>query len=256
MSSLFDDQILGANNTPVIGERSPEHSSIDAIDSTPADHFIDNKSTESQSTENNSTASSIKTAVQELLKLGVLEAERKPNLYQTALTQQAAIDQILEPFDLAVKIDAVRGLALLVVAPAFAGDDDNDEWSHPLVRRQRLTLEQSLLVAILRQIYVLHEQEQGIGAGGALVHVDDLIPQVQVYLGDLGSDAREQKRLRTLLDHLKSHAGVSDINEQDQFIIRPIITHLADPASLTNLLQHFRTRAQGNSNTTAPEQDE
>jgi predicted transcriptional regulator len=252
MNSLFDDQIRGATNPSVIDKHSPEQSSAVASDSTTADYLTDNKSSENQS-----TATSIKTAVQELLKFGVLEAERKPNLYQITLTQQAAMDQILEPFDLAVKIDSVRGLAILVVAPTFVGDDDNDEWSHPLVRRQRLTLEQSLLVALLRQIYVLHEQEQGIGAGGALVHVDDLIPQVQVYLGDLGSDAREQKRLRTLLDHLKNHAVVSDINEQDQFLIRPIITHLADPASLTNLLQHFRTRAQGNHrNTAAPEQDE
>lgn len=252
MNSLFDDRMRGATNSSVIDEHNIEQSSAVASDSTTADHITDN-----QSSKNQSTTTSIKTTVQELLKFGILEAERKPNLYQITLTQQAAIDQILEPFDLAVKIDSVRGLAVLVVAQTFVRDDDNDEWSHPLVRRQRLTLEQLLLVALLRQMYVLHEQEQGIGAGGALVHVDDLIPQVQVYLGDLGSDAREQKRLRTLLDNLKSHAVVSDINEQDQFLIRPIITHLADPASLTNLLQHFRTRAQDNHrNTPASEQDE
>lgn len=249
MSGLFDDQILKAANQPAVDEQSFAHKLDNANDSTEqaSDQLIGSQGT--------ATASPIKIAVQELLKLGVLEAERKPNLYQTALTQQAVMNQILEPFDLALRIDDVRGLALLVVASTF-NCDDNDEWSHPLVRRQRLTLEQSLLVAILRQIYVLHEQEKGIGAGGAVVHVDDLVPQVQVYWGDLGSDAREQKRLRVLLDNLKSHGVVSDINEQDQFQIRPIITHLADPASLTNLLQHFRARVQGGRVTTASEQDE
>ena len=77
----------------------------------------------------------------------------------------------------------------------------------------------------------------------AQVHLDDLLPHVQLYLGDLGSDAREQKRLRNLLDNLKSHGLVSDVDEKDQFTIRPIITHLADPQSLQNLLLHFRQLA-------------
>ncbi len=250
MSGLFDDQILKAANQPAVDEQSSAYTLDTANDFTAlaSDQLIGSQGT--------ATASPIKIAVQELLKLGVLEAERKPNLYQTALTQQTVMNQILEPFDLALKIDDIRGLALLVVASTFECDDGSDEWSHPLVRRQRLTLEQSLLVAILRQIYVLHEQEKGIGAGAAVVHVDDLLPQVQVYWGDLGSDAREQKRLRVLLDNLKSHGVVSDINEQDQFLIRPIITHLADPASLTNLLQHFRTRVRSNRITASSEQDE
>ena len=194
------------------------------------------------------TASALKTAVQDLLKFGVLEAERKPNLYQLAVTQQEQINCILEPLDLRLKIDTVRGLAILLVAQGFSAENSladvsDDEWSHPLVRRQRFTLEQSLLVAILRQLFVLHEQESGIGTSAAQVHVDDLLPHVQLYLGDLGSDAREQKRLRNLLDNLKSHGLVSDVDEKDQFTIRPIITHLADPQSLQNLLLHFRQLA-------------
>lgn len=193
------------------------------------------------------TTSALKTAVQDLLKFGVLEAERKPNLYQLILTHHEQINRILEPLDLRLKVDAVRGMAFLLVAQGFVAEnaltDVDDEWSHPLVRRQRFTLEQSLLVAILRQLFVLHEQESGIGASAALVHLDDLLPHVQLYLGDLGSDAREQKRLRNLLDNLKSHGLVSDVDEKDQFTIRPIITHLADPQSLQNLLLHFRQLA-------------
>lgn len=193
------------------------------------------------------TASALKTAVQDLLKFGVLEAERKPNLYQLILTHHEQINRILEPLDLRLKVDAVRGMVFLLVAQGFVAEnalaDVDDEWSHPLVRRQRFTLEQSLLVAILRQLFVLHEQESGIGASAALVHLDDLLPHVQLYLGDLGSDAREQKRFRNLLDNLKSHGLVSDVDEKDQFTIRPIITHLADPQSLQNLLLHFRQLA-------------
>lgn len=190
------------------------------------------------------TARILKTAAQELLKSGLLDADRKPNLYQTAISQTQAINQILEPFDLRLQVDDVRGLAFLAVAqPVFGGDDD--EWTHPLVRRQRLNLEQSLMVAILRQHFVAHEQEAGLGASEARVELDELLPQLQLYLGETGSDVREQKRLRNLLENLKNHGIVSEVDAQDQVTIRPIITHLANPENLKNLLQHFRQQASG-----------
>lgn len=195
------------------------------------------------------TASNLKATVQELLKYGLLEADRKPNLYQVAISQTAAINRILEPLDLRLKVDDVRGLAFLVVSEQLfrEGDDNDDEWSHPLVRRQRLNMEQSLLIAILRQHFIAHEQEAGLGAGEAVVELDELLPQLQLYLGDTGSDARDQKRLRNLLENLKNHGIVSDIDANDQVVIRPIITHLANPENLQNLLSHFRKLA-GHSN--------
>ncbi len=185
------------------------------------------------------TSREVKDACQELLKFGLLEAARKPNLYRTAATQTAAVNRILEPLDLALKIDDIRGLAYLIVAqPIFAQGDD--EWSHPLVRRQRLTLEQSLVVALLRQHYLVHEQERGVGAADAPMAVEDLVPQLQLYLGNLGSDMREVQRARTLLEKLKGHGLVSDVDQQDQFVIRPIIVHLANPENLQGLLASLR----------------
>ncbi|MFG9942014.1 hypothetical protein ACG3RN_11645 [Pseudomonas aeruginosa] len=45
-----------------------------------------------------------------------------------------------------------------------------------------------------------YEQESGTGASQASVVVDELIPQLQVYLGELGSEANERNRIITLLD--------------------------------------------------------
>ena len=75
------------------------------------------------------------------------------------------------------------------------------------------------------------------------MELDELLPQLQLYLGDTGSDTRDQKRLRSLLDNLKSHGIVSDIDANDQVVVRPIITHLANPENLQNLLHHFRQMA-------------
>ncbi len=182
----------------------------------------------------------VKDAFQELLKFGFLETARKPNLYQIAATGPAQINAILEPLDLALRIDDVRGLAFVVVAASFVTDTQDDEWSHPLIRRQRLTLEQSLLVALLRQHYLVHEQEQGIGAQEAPVLVEEVASQLQLYLGNLGSDIRELQRARNLLEKLKPHGIVSEVDQHDQFLIRPIIVHLANPENLQGLLQALK----------------
>jgi hypothetical protein len=112
-----------------------------------------------------------------------------------------------------------------------------------LVRQQRLNLEQSLLIAILRQHFVAHEQEAGLGAADAVVALEDVLPQVQMYLGHLGSDSPEHKWLRNLLEQLKGYGLVSEVDRLEQFSIRPIIAHLANPEDLANLLHAFRREA-------------
>lgn len=230
MSNIFDD-MTGSDG---------EERSEDAADEVSTDHATADAPSVSY------TSREIKGATQELLKFGLLEADRKPNLYRTVMTHHARIDEVLEPLDLRLRIDDVRGLAFLTVAGDLfekteaSADESEDEWSHPLVRRQRLTLEQSLLVAILRQMYLAHEQEAGVGASGATASLDELSSSLQLYVGSSGSDARDEKRLRTLLEALRAHGIVSEVDEKDQVNIRPIITHLASPESLLALVEHFR----------------
>lgn len=190
------------------------------------------------------TPRQVKDVALELLKYGLLEEQRKPNLYRTALAEHEALGRVLEPLDLAMRVDEIRGLAYVVVADQVF-DGAEGEWSHPLVRRQRLNLEQSLLIAILRQQFVAHEQQAGVGSTEALVALEDLLPQLQLYLGDLGSDAQEEKRLRNLLEQLKVHGIVSEPDEHNRVAIRPIIAHLASPENLQSLLSAFRREASG-----------
>ncbi|MGQ7848315.1 DUF4194 domain-containing protein [Granulosicoccus sp. 3-233] len=209
----------------------------------------DTSSTDSDDTR---TPRQVREVAKELTRYGLIEAARKPNLYRVLQNQQQALATILEPLDLALAIDDIRGLAFVTVRTDAADDgqssdveEDPDDWSHPLVRRQRLTLEQSLLVAILRQHFVAHEQEAGIGADDARVAIDELIPQFQIYLGDPGSEARERTRMLTLLDQLKGQGLVSEPDTHERVTIRPIIAHLASPENLQHLLSWLRQRRTG-----------
>lgn len=186
------------------------------------------------------TPSALRRAVQELLKYGLLEQSTKPHLFRQITTQTSRVDMLLEPLDLCVKVDDHRGMAFVAIAATYQPDGgDEDEWTHPLVRRQRLQLDQSLLLAILRREFLQREQESGLGTP-VQVLVDSLLPQLEIYLGSTGSDMQERKRLMNLLENLRGHGVVSEVDTQDRFTIRPMIVHLANPENLQTLLQRLR----------------
>lgn len=220
------------------------------------DGLLEGQSTQLADAEMHRTERRLREASQELLRFGLLEESQKPNLYKIAVRELAALNAILEPFDLFAAVDDVRGLVFLKVLKQEAVDDPDEEWSHPLVRKQRLTLEQSLLVAILRQYFIACEQEAGTGASQAMVAVDELIPQMQVYLGEQGSEARERTRMLKLLDQLKDHGLVSEPDKNERVTIRPIIAHLANPENLQVLLNWLKNRVAVVSDSTEQENEE
>jgi Cdc6-like AAA superfamily ATPase len=193
----------------------------------------------------------VRSAVQELLRGGYLEESVKADVFRHIIVHQRQIIDVLDPLDLTLKLDTVRGIAVICVRQEDSRESDsavdlNDEWTHPLVRRQRMTLEQSLLVAILRQTFVLHEQEMGIGGSqSAKIAIDDLLPQYLTYVEDSGSDARNETRLTQLLEQLKGYGIVSGIDANQEVIISPLIAYLADPASLTALLRTMQEHTEG-----------
>lgn len=227
MAGFFDKLI----NRSVTANTGSESSSLDEE---VAEALVEENATSSETR----TLKKIREATQELLKYGLLEEASKPNLYRVVLTHPEEVTCILEPLDLDIGIDEIRGL--LYVKVRLDETPEQDEWSHPLVRRQRLNLEQSLLVAILRQHFVAWEQESGTGASQAQIAIDDLLPQLQIYLGDPGSESKERTRLLTLLDQLKGHGLVTSPDAHERIVIRPIIAHLADPINLQALLAWLR----------------
>ena len=204
-----------------------------------------NSVSEMEIASNSATPFDVKEATQELLKFGFIEESRKSSLFQKAMIHRKAVLTALEPLDLTFQIDSYRGIAFLKVGKSTLSDsgEKGQEWSHPLVRRHRLTLEQSLVIAILRQMFMAVEQEVGVGEGAIKIAVDDLLPQFLTYFEDSGSDAKNESRLLNILDQLKTHGIVSEVDKNQELIIRPLIAHVADPASLNSLLNSLQKRS-------------
>lgn len=182
------------------------------------------------------TAREVKNTVQDLLKYGYIESSQKPALFNGAMRLRNEVNAALDPLDLNMKLDELRGLAILRVVES----DESEAWEHPLVRRQRLTLEQSFLVAVLRQFYYIQEQENGIGTGAIRVPLDDVLSQVNAFFGDSGSDAKNHQRVLGILDKLKDHGIVFDPDKHGYITIRPLIAYLTNVETLTALLQTYR----------------
>jgi len=234
MESIFD-QLTSANAKDQPEEKSHPDGMV---------HAEAEENTETQTTTpHHHTLNQIKEVSQQLLKHGLLESTTKQSLFQTAVTNHSKINEILEPLDLVLEIDDIRGLAFVVVANVIGNEEEDEQWSHPLVRRQRLNMEQSLLIAILRKYFIAHELEAGIGDNKAVIHLDELLPELNAYLGELGSEMREDKRLRNLLEQLKNYGIVTDINEHEQIMIRPLIAHVANPENLKNLLDAIKRKS-------------
>lgn len=181
----------------------------------------------------------IREVVQKLFKNGDIEEVEDPGLYRAAVANAELVERILEPFDLNIQLDELRGLAFITVRQE--PNDTADGWTHPLVRRLTYTLEQTLLIALLRQHLIAFEMESGVGAGVAQMTVDDVVTQLHAYLGEPGSDLKDRGRATSLLEQLKNHHLVTTIDSKDRFTIRPLIAHVANPENLTTLIRWLET---------------
>lgn len=184
-----------------------------------------------------------KQALQEILKYGHLSQAQKPVLYQALVSNVASVNDYLSVIDFRLQIDGVRGLAFLIVYQNQEFDNDVvpmlDGWAHPLVRRQRLTLQQSLVLAILRQRFMELEQQYGIGYADTYMSLNELNKQFFIYHESSGSESQDNERVMTLVRQLAEHGLVAI--DKHQLLISPLIVHLLNPENLIELLKQYQS---------------
>lgn len=225
MTSIFDELTGKAGDQEELSENVEQERELEDLDIDVLDVEDDDQR----------TPRVIREVVQELFKHGFIEEADYGRLYRVALANTELIDQIFEPFDLNVQFDEVRGLVFVRVLhePGVIVEG----WTHPLIRHYPFTLEQTLLIAVLRQYLIECEMENGIGSTIPQMTVDDVITHLRAYLGENGADFKDRKRAVRLLLHLRKHHLISMNEHSDRFTIRPLIAHVANPENLTALLQ-------------------
>lgn len=191
------------------------------------------------------TDPAIRSVVLDLLKHGFIEQEEKPLPYMDAKRWEHEVNTILEPLELQMKVDDMRGLLILIVLQSKDSVYKIDEaWSHPLIKRRRFTLEQSLLVALLRRYLLVSEQDQGTGMNAIKVSLDDLVNEMTRFTGDSGSDQKNERRVTECISKLKEHGIVTEPDKHSEITVRPLIKYLADPDNLQALLAQYEKVAE------------
>jgi hypothetical protein len=191
------------------------------------------------------TDPAVRAVVLDLLKHGFIEEEEKPLVYRDARRCEDQLNKVLEPLELMMRVDDLRGLLILMVLESSDSVYKIDEaWSHPLIRRRRFTLEQSLVLALLRRHYLVSEQDRGVGMQSVKVHLEDLVNEVISFIGDSGSDQKNQRKVLELLKNLKDHGIVTEVDKHDELVVRPLIKYLADPENLKALLRQYQQTAE------------
>ena len=69
----------------------------------------------------------LRRAVQELLKNGVLEHSAKPKMFSQIANDTARVNAQLEPLDLEVRVDDVRGLAFVAIASSYQPEGEDED---------------------------------------------------------------------------------------------------------------------------------
>lgn len=124
MSNVFDQRVNQQaaqqaeyeipENIAARADSTPNHASFASEMLVGGFHLADSE---------NLTPPAIKSAVQELLRTGVVEAEERPKVYEVLRQRPREIAQALEPLDLQCRLDEVRGLAYLSVGRSYAGSE-------------------------------------------------------------------------------------------------------------------------------------
>ena len=66
----------------------------------------------------------------------------------------------------------------------------------------------------------IHDALMHYRGRGFQIAIDDLLPQLQIYLGDPGSESKERTRLLTLVDQLKGHGLVTSPDAHERIVDR------------------------------------
>lgn len=183
-------------------------------------------------------------AVVELMRQGVVMADRRRLVFDALCRHQALIRDHLADLYLRLQIDETAGLALLLQGePEPEPNTEGDEEDAPaLISRRLLTLYDTLLLLVLRRHYLDRET-----AGDTRISID--IDQIQErlipFLPLTASQAQDRKRLNGAIDLMKKRRILAAIRGEDQRLeITPVIRYVVSAEMLEQLLLEYRRIAQ------------
>lgn len=176
---------------------------------------------------------------------GITHREDDEPLWQALLDHQARIREYVLVMGLELVLDEAEGYAYLRQRP-------QEEGSHALPRlvpRRPLAYPVSLLLALLRKR--LAEFDARSGDARLVLHRDEIVELVRIFLPDTGNEARQLDKIDA---HIKKVVELGFLrplrNAEEQFEVQRILKSYVDAQWLHDFearLAAYRAQAQGGS---------
>lgn len=179
-------------------------------------------------------------ALQRLISSGVIYESRHSELYQALLANKSQIRSTLRELGLRMTVDDSFGLIILRLP--VSDDIEEDEGAHPLVRRRRLTLLDSLVALVLRDHYMTREN---VGDRTVVIDVEQLEDALRAFLPIFGSETILRKRITGAIKRFKDYNILASLPGSDnEFEVTPVIRIVVNADMLQGLRAEFEALAR------------
>jgi len=180
-----------------------------------------------------------------LLARGYVMIRTKPEFYASLLANDKAVLSVLIDLNLTMQVDHAAGLVALRSLAGTAeeeGEGEDDEDKTVLIRRQRLSQFQSIIVLILRR----HHRDRSLAGDSVITMEIEQIEQALVpFMHLTQSQTREDKRLNGALALCKKHGLILNVRgDESRIEISPLIRLVVDLNWLDTLLTKFKEMAE------------
>lgn len=178
-------------------------------------------------------------AMQKLIARGVIYESRHEADYRVLVNDAEQVSGVLEELSLRMSIDREVGVILLRLPDDYLeGEEEGEEGSHPLVRRRRMTLFDSLTAVVLRKHY---RERELTGEQRVRIDIEQLEQGLVPFLPLMGSEEIFRKHLRGVVDRFKDlNLLLSVRGSKTEFEIAPVIRVVVNAEWIESLVKEFQ----------------
>jgi len=175
------------------------------------------------------------------MRWGTILADQKPILFEQVCRYQKLIESQLKNLYLRMLLDEKAGVAMLL-QQEIAGDGDQNDDIYTLITRRTLSLNDTLLLLVLRKFY---QQRESTGETRIIVDIERIEAYLTPFLA-LSNHSRADKRsLSSALKKMVERKIISPVRgEEGRYEITPVIRYVVNAEFLEKLLSEYTTLAE------------
>ncbi len=186
-----------------------------------------------------------KRALVNLMRMGSIIATQKPKLFEQICRHEELIQAHLSDMYLRLLLDEKAGVAL-VLQQEIIGDGGEEDDIYTLITPRTLTLNDSLLLLVLRKYY---QDREAAGEQRIIIDIEQIEAFLTPFLPLSNSSKSDRRKLSTSLSRMTERKILSSVRGEDsRFEITAVIRYVVSAEFLERLLAEYQKLAKAAAN--------